>query len=206
MKVSKEEISKIAESIGTDYASLMAFISVESGGSGFDPKTGKIIIQFEPSWFRRLAIVELKEYQRLKIRFDSGKILAGAEKKLLDNWNKVLANKVEGQVAEWLAFNAAFAINPRIAMLSTSIGLMQIMGFNFDSCGFKTVNEMWDDFKTGEAAQIRGGAEFIKSKNLLHEALLNRNWSRVAYYYNGSNYAVNKYDIKMEAAHKRYSA
>ena len=34
-------------------AALLAFISVETGGQGFDKKTGKILIQFEPAWFKK---------------------------------------------------------------------------------------------------------------------------------------------------------
>ena len=34
-------------------AALLAFISVETGGNGFDKKTGKILIQFEPAWFKK---------------------------------------------------------------------------------------------------------------------------------------------------------
>ena len=35
--------------------SVKAFAYVESAGSGFDPATGKIKIQFEPSWFKRFT-------------------------------------------------------------------------------------------------------------------------------------------------------
>ena len=38
-----------------ELASMLAFIEVETGGMGFDTKTGKILIQFEPSWFRKQA-------------------------------------------------------------------------------------------------------------------------------------------------------
>lgn len=206
MNVSQRAISNIAESINTDYASLMAFISVESGGSGFDPKTGKIIIQFEPTWFRRLTALEMREYQRLKTRMDTSLPLDMKEYHLYCLWNIVLTNKVEGQAAEWKAFNAAFTISKKAALLSTSIGIMQIMGFNCDSCGYNNVDEMWNDFKTGEEAQIRAGAKFIKSKPLLHKALLNQDWANVAYFYNGADYARNNYHIKLSEAHQKYSA
>ncbi len=51
------KIQKIAEDFKIDWKILAAFISVESGGKGFDPKTGKIIIQFEPVWFRDKIIL-----------------------------------------------------------------------------------------------------------------------------------------------------
>lgn len=179
MDLTREQITEIAKSIDVDYASLMAFISVESGGLGFSKATGKIIIQFEPSWFRKKAPYA-----------PSGL------------WS---VNKVDVQEKEWLAFNNAYSINPTAALLSTSIGLMQVMGFNYYACGYKSVNDMWDDFKKGEYQQVKGAANFIKYNVSLWNALKAKNWAKVAYYYNGSNYAINKYDIKMAAAYKKYS-
>ena len=37
--------------LGIEAEALAAFIEVESGGRGFDPATGKIVIQFEPKYF-----------------------------------------------------------------------------------------------------------------------------------------------------------
>jgi len=186
MKLNREQITEIGKSIGVDYASLMAFISVESGGLGFATDTGKIIIQFEPAHFRR--------YVKIRVPNDAAK------------WAIIDGNKVEGQKAEWLAFNAAFLINKQAAMECTSIGLMQVMGWNYALCGFKSVNAMWDAFKTGEYAQVLGAANFIKNSPKLYAALKAKDWPKVAYYYNGSNYAINKYDVKLKAAYIKYSA
>ncbi|WP_449435037.1 hypothetical protein [Pedobacter steynii] len=41
MNLGKDKIEEIAKSIGVDYAALMAFISVESGGLGFATDTKK---------------------------------------------------------------------------------------------------------------------------------------------------------------------
>lgn len=179
MKLTRQQITEIANSINVGYAELMAFISVESGGLGFAEDTGKIIIQFEPAWFRKNA-----PYAP-----------SGA-------WT---LNKVERQTAEWIAFNDAFKKNPTAALLSTSIGLMQVMGFNFAKCGHKTVNAMWDDFKLGEYQQVKGAANFIKNTPNLWAALKAKDWAEVAYYYNGKNYAVNEYDVKLKAAYLKYS-
>lgn len=184
MKLTVNEISEIACSIGVDYASLMAFISVESGGLGFSADTGKITIQFEPAWF--------KKYVKNRNSKDAAK------------WAIIDANKVEGQATEWKVFNAAFSIDPQAAMLSTSIGMMQVMGFNHAKTGHSKVDKMWDAFKTGEYEQVRGAAMFIKNTPALHAALKAKDWAKVAYYYNGSNYTVNKYDVKLKAAYNKY--
>ena len=99
-----DKIKEVAKNFGIEPAMFLAFIEVESGGKGFDDATGKIIIQFEPVWFKRKA-----PYAP-----------SGA-------WS---VNKVDVQAKEWIAFNDAFKINPTAAMESTSIGLPQIMGFH----------------------------------------------------------------------------
>lgn len=148
--------------IGVQPEALAAFIKVESGGRGFDRKTGKIIIQFEPVWFRRKAPYA-----------PSGK------------WS---VNKVERQDKEWIAFNDAFYKDANAAMESTSIGIGQIMGFHYKRLGYASVGDMWDDAKNGEDRQIFQMAEFIKTDPILLNAIKRKDWHTVAIRYNGSKY------------------
>lgn len=180
MALTKQQITDIAKSIGLDYATFKAFIDVESGGAGF--VNGKTTIQFEPAWFRRLT----KHVPDKSIE-----------------WQTVLMNGVSGQASEWIAFNAAFKIDKRAAMMATSIGAMQIMGFHYDDLGYNTVDEMWDDFKKSEYNQVLSGAKFIKQNKPLYTALKEHLWSKAAYYYNGSNYAAGRYHIKLEQAYNK---
>lgn len=122
MNLTRKQIAGIAISISASYAAFMAFIEVESNGEGFSKKTGHLIIQFEPSYFKKTY----KDWQ--KSTKDSV-------------W---LNNGVGDQTAEWKAFNDAFKLDPVAAMQSCSIGLGQVMGYHFKMLGFKTVNEMWD--------------------------------------------------------------
>ena len=168
-----------------DARTLLAFISVETGGKGFDDRTGKIIIQFEPSWFKKEAPYA-----------PSGL------------WS---VNKVDVQAKEWLAFNDAFRKNPSAAMESTSIGLGQIMGFQYKRLGYKSVNEMWDDAKKGILQQVGQIVKFIKTDKNLELALKNKNWSEVAKLYNGSGYKelakkYNRlpYDQSMQIAYDKF--
>lgn len=186
--ITNEKIKEIANRFGLEYAALKAFIEVESGGHGFDKKTGKILIQFEPHWFKRHVLYA-----------PSGL------------WS---VNKVDVQSREWLAFNNAFKINPEGAMKSTSIGLGQLMGFHYAILGYKTVGEMWDYAKKGEYEQVEQLCLFLK--NYLGGRILRylkaRDWHNVAVYYNGSGYMTiakkygrEPYNISMEKAYKKYS-
>ncbi|MCZ2393050.1 MAG: N-acetylmuramidase family protein [Chitinophagales bacterium] len=183
--ISKNAIQEIAVSNHLDPAMFMAFIEVESGGRGFDAKTGKLIIQFEPSWFRKKAPYA-----------PSGK------------WS---LNKVDVQSKEWEAFNDAFRINPNAAMESTSIGLPQIMGFHYKRLGYRTVGDMWDDFKKGEVRQVSALARFILTDKNLHNAIQQKDFHKIASVYNGSGYMQiakkygrEPYNISLEKAFKKY--
>ena len=158
----KHEIIDICKNQPIDTADLLTFISVETGGKGFDSKTGKILIQFEPSWFRKKAPYA-----------PSGL------------WS---VNKVDVQRKEWLAFNDAFSKNAESAMQATSIGLGQIMGLHYKRLGYRTVGQMWDDAKKGIENQINQLVKFINSDTNLKSAIEHHNWTDVATIYNGSGF------------------
>jgi hypothetical protein len=180
-----KEIIDICKKQNIGAASLLAFISVETGGKGFDDKTGKILIQFEPSWFKKKAPYA-----------PSGL------------WS---VNKVDVQRKEWMAFNDAYKKNPDAAMQSTSIGLGQIMGFHYKKLGYNSVGEMWDDAKNGIEEQIEQMVKFINSNPNLLNALKNHDWTKVATIYNGrgfmylaKKYHRTPYDEAMKIAYNRF--
>lgn len=173
-----KEIESLSIEFGVPVSRIQAIKEVESGGKGFDETTGKIIIQFEPVWFKRKSPYT-----------PSGK------------WS---LNKVERQAKEWEAFNDAFAKNPNAAMEATSIGIMQVMGFHWELLGFKSVGEMWDYAKASEYNQMRLSLLFIKSNKKMFNALVNGVWKVVAYYYNGEDYWKLLYDVKLAKAEKKY--
>lgn len=177
--ITLQEIHQLSVEFGVPVSRIQAIKHVESGGIGFDKKTGKIIIQFEPVWFRRKSPYT-----------PSGK------------WS---VNGVERQAEEWKAFNDAFAKNPNAAMEATSIGIMQVMGFHWELLGFDSVGAMWDYAKKSEYNQLRISLLFIKSNKKMFKALVAGNWKVVAYYYNGEYYWKLKYDVKLQKADKMYA-
>ena len=181
-----DSVKKIAKDFNIEAEAVMTFIDVETGGKGFNDD-GKIIIQFEPAWFRKMT-----QYA------PSGK------------WS---LNKVDVQSKEWEAFNNAFSINADGAMMATSIGLGQIMGFHYRTLGYKTVGEMWDDAKISLDRQIWQIFAFIASNSKLLNGLNRHNWDAVATNYNGAGYKAlakkigrEAYDISLMKAYKKYKA
>jgi hypothetical protein len=51
--ITTEQKVALAKKFGIEYRALNSVFIVESSGSGFDRKTGKIKIQFEPYWFQK---------------------------------------------------------------------------------------------------------------------------------------------------------
>jgi len=172
-------ISLIAQEFGLTYAKVKTVVLIESGSQAFDPITGKIIIQFEPHWFKRKSPYS-----------PSGK------------WS---VNKVEKQAAEWSAFNDAFSKNQNAAMEATSVGLMQVMGFHWKLLGFKSVGAMWDYAKASAENQLRLGLLFIKSNKKMFDALVKTDWATFAYYYNGEQYRKFNYDVRLKNTYARFA-
>jgi len=177
--LTNDQIAHLAEENGYDYRVLKSIIQVESSQRGFDLDTGKIIIRFEPAWFMR----EYKDWVTETTHV---------------TWKN---NKAGNQYAEWQAFNSAFALNADAAMKSTSIGMMQLMGFHYAEIGFKTVGELWDFAKESEYNQVLLAIKWIKTVRPLDIAIKNKEWQKIAYYYNGENYRAHHYDNKLFTAY-----
>lgn len=170
---------------------LLAFIEVESGGRGFDEKTGKLMIQFESHIFSKATGIPRSTSNQYK-------------------WDE---NKVDVQSKEWEAFNEAFKINPEEAMKSTSWGLPQIMGFNHKQAGYESVGAMLDDFKKSELQQVIALIRFITANPKLYKAVLEGDYETVSSIYNGKFHrelaAKNgwkPYPDKLKEAEEKYKA
>lgn len=175
--ITNKEYLKLSLQFGINISKVKAIDSVESNGEGFDLKTGKIKIQFEPSYFKRIS-----------------RLISGI-------WS---LNKVDIQSKEWEAFNDAFKKNPKAAMESTSIGRMQVMGEHWKRLGFKSVDEMWDFAKVSEANQLYLGLMFIATDKSLFNAVQIWDTKEVARRYNGKNYWIKGYDKKLETAEIKF--
>ena len=155
---------------------LAAIIATETSGKGFDSKTGKIIIRFEVTYF--------KHYNGTQ--------------------DFVAPCTQNTQEDAWKIFDKAYALNKEAALYSTSIGLGQILGINYSMMGFKDVEAMWDNAKTGIAAQVEQLVKYIASRPILVKAVKKHDWSTFAKYYNGPLYKENNYDTKLATNYSQY--
>lgn len=189
MALSFSDIKKSAELIGVDPCAVKAVVEVESGGRGFLPD-GRIKILFEGHVFWKELIKRGVDPARLAVKHPNI---------VYSKWDRA---QYKGGVAEWDRLNAAALINHDAALCSASYGLFQIMGFNYRSAGFATVQAFVDAQKMSESKQLEAFCAFMRSEGLVAH-LKGLNWAAFARRYNGAGYAANQYDIKLQRAYER---
>lgn len=190
-KITDQEIQKIANQFGYEYAAIKAVMDVESLGGGYTA-SGKMKILFERHKFYKYS----GSVPASKIRPDLSNSTPGGYKGGDAEWDRLIdAIKImekHGQSAE-------------PAYWSASYGLGQIMGFHFKRLGFNSAKEMVDNFAASEANQLIGMMNFISTDTNLDRAMKNKDWSTFAYYYNGRDYKKNGYDTKLADSYKKFA-
>src|SRR5207245_8866810 len=93
--------------------------------------------------------------------------------------------------------NAAMQLDQAAALKSTSWGLGQIMGENFEVAGFSTAEAMASAMTASEDNQLKAMVSFMNAMRLV-DLLKSHNWAEFARRYNGPNYAANNYDGLLE--------
>lgn len=182
--IQEKDFISAAQLIGCEIAAVKAVTEVESGHSGFYP-SGRIVIKFEGHVFHLYT----------KGRFDTQ-----YPDLSYPHWTEKYS---EFGDAAYHRFNRAYALDPRAAMLATSWGAFQIMGDNYSSCGFKTVDDFVNFLKGGEGNQLTAFCRFVKADRL-DKYLIARNWASFALRYNGALYQKNNYDGKLADAYKKF--
>lgn len=182
MPLTREDFIDDAELIGCDVETIMAVARIESRGSGFDPD-GFPITLFEGHWFSKYTKGKYdKDYPTISY----------------PRWTKQHYGRTRQQERQRLEL--AMSLDRNAAILSSSWGMFQIMGFNFSRCGFKTVQQFVNAMCKSENAQLEIFTQFILNNGLADE-LRDRRWADFARLYNGPQYAQNQYDIKLAKAY-----
>ncbi|WP_416346083.1 N-acetylmuramidase family protein [Acinetobacter bouvetii] len=191
-KLTEDQIQSQAQALGIEAAALKAVIEVECKGSGFNADSTPVIL-FERHVMRQ-------------------RLIANGQSKVVDQMmikRPDLCSKTAGGYGLYSAqhgrLNAAAQYHRSSALESASWGLGQVMGYHWQSLGYKTlqvfVNAMYKD----EASQLDAMCRYIKVNGLIN-ALKNKDWKAFAHGYNGSGYTKNNYDVKLANAYKKWLA
>ncbi|MFT4304998.1 MAG: N-acetylmuramidase domain-containing protein, partial [Candidatus Woesearchaeota archaeon] len=107
-----------------------------------------------------------------------------------------------GAHTNYEAFKHALTLNRNQALLQTSFGLGQVMGFNYNLVGYSSVEEFYSSM-FNENNQALAFLDFIKSNNQIFNELKNENtnWDIIAHFYAGPGYAQINHHVKLENAY-----
>lgn len=103
---------------------------------------------------------------------------------------------------------AAYRLNEDAALKSCSWGKFQIMGFNHEAAGFRTVKEFTAAMSTGDAEHIKAFLKFARSNSTLLNGLREKNFEKIAEGHNGSDWrGINPdYATNIERFYNEYNA
>ena len=166
----------------------------ETGGRGGFFAPGKPAILFEGHVF----------WKQLRQRGLRPEKLASANPDILfPKWTK---SHYQGGLGEYARLEKARKIHPSAANASASWGMFQVMGFHFATCGFRTVGDFVAAMCESERRQLLATCRFISKTNGMLASLRAKKWATFASLYNGSGYAENQYDRKLQTAYLSFLA
>jgi hypothetical protein len=132
---------------------------------------------------RALAVFQVESKQAYDL--DTGLVLIRFESHIFKRYTqRNIDNAHSNQSHEWRALQQASEHNLEAALLSTSFGLPQLMGFNWKFTQHPSVEKMVQAFQDSCEAQIQGFFDFIVKQDLLKH-LQKSNWPEFVRRYNG---------------------
>jgi hypothetical protein len=176
-------LAEVASSLGVHAPEIWAVLAVETKGCGYLADRRPEIL-FERHIFHRLTNGD----------FDDGEISAPTS----GGYGATGANQYD-RLAKAIAKNATAAEK------SASWGLGQIMGENFAAAGFQSVDEMVTAMSQSEDAQLVAMGRFLVSTRL-RASLQAHDWTTFARGYNGPNFVINRYDVRLNGEFQKASA
>jgi len=181
--LSTDGLGAVSQKLGVHAPEIWTILSVETSGCGYLPDLRPQIL-YERHIFHRLT----------QGKYDDGNISdpspGGYGPSGAHQYNRLAL---------------AIAHDRTAALQSCSWGIGQIMGENYALAGFADVEQMVTAMSASEDQQLVAMANFLVSRRL-HVPLLAHDWSSFALGYNGRNYAINRYDIRLNGEFQKYSA
>jgi hypothetical protein len=181
--LSSDGLARVSSKLGVHAPEIWTVLAVETSGCGFLPDRRPQIL-YERHIFHRLT----------GGRFDDGDI---------SDKNPGGYGPRGAQQYDRLA--RAIAKDRSSALQSVSWGIGQIMGENHILAGFQTVEAMVTAMTQSEDAQLAAMAVFLTGSGL-NLSLQAHDWTSFAQGYNGPNYAINRYDVRLNGEFQKYAS
>ena len=169
-----------------------ALLAAESSGRGYAPD-GRLLIRFENHIFYDQWGKNNQAQFFTYFKFDPGQRWLGHQWRADANgeWQDL---HCDSQALEWQALTVARQLDEMSALQSISMGLAQIMGFNYSMIGYSSAQAMFRAFQASAADQIGGFFRFVEARRLV-EAVRTGDLHAFAVGYNGPGQADTYADI-----------
>lgn len=185
-RLAEGDYQRAARFLDCEVACVKAVTEVESRGGGY-LASGRPKILFEAHIFSK----------RTGHRYDASHPDVSSA-----TWNRTL---YQGGEKEYDRLVKAMSLDRAPALESASWGLFQIMGFNYQSTGFGSIDQYVEAMFESEGRQLDAFINFIKASKL-DRHLRSLRWADFAKGYNGPGFAQNQYDRKLQSAYEKYRA
>jgi peptidoglycan hydrolase-like protein with peptidoglycan-binding domain len=191
------EIAQAAHALGVDVPAVQTVCQVETNGAGFF-NNGQCAILFERVQFYKAMAAVTPAAQLAQ---------------LVQQYPNIINPQTGGYmggVAEWGRLQQAQQLNNDLALRSASWGLFQIMGYNYVSCGYSSVEAFVTDMMNDEGKQLKAFVTFLQDD--MHGrrqlALQQHDWLNFALLYNGPNEAQTNppYHARLATAYVQLTA
>lgn len=108
-----------------------------------------------------------------------------------------------GGMQEYSRFSIAKGLDDEAAKMSCSWGKFQLMGFNYYQCGYDDISGFLCAMYNSEQDHLNAFVAFLKNTDL-DKKLSALDWAGFAKGYNGPNYSINQYDVKLKVAYESF--
>ncbi len=184
MSLSEDDFKKAAQKLGCEVAAVKAVAEVESGKYGAFLPSGEPVILFERHKFSQLT----------------GHVY--------DQQYPDISNKKPGGYGpvsmQHARLQKAAALDRDAALQACSWGRFQVLGMNWESLGYASIQDFVNAMYRSEADQLDSFVRFVQTNGLANY-LRTKNWAAFARGYNGPDYKINQYDTKLAAGYKKNS-
>jgi len=181
--LSTDGLSAVSQKLGVHAPEIWTVLAVETSGCGYLPDLRPQIL-YERHIFHRLTQGKYRDDNISNLE-PGGYGASGAH--------------------QYDRLALAIAKDRTAALQSCSWGIGQIMGEHYALAGFADVEQMVAAMSASEDQQLAAMANFLVNSRL-NVPLQAHDWASFARGYNGANYAINRYDIRLNGEFQKYSA
>ena len=190
--LNESDFQRAATKLGCHVAAVKAVCEVEAPNGGFDA-SGEPRILFEGHKFSALT----------KGRYDKTHPTISYPKWVRTFYAKGPTSDARN-AGEHQRLAEASALDRPAALMSASWGKFQIMGANYGSCGYPTLQGFINAMYAGVDGHFAAMVGFIRSDADMVRALRRHDWASFARLYNGPAFRQNKYDSKLADAYAQH--